>query len=317
MAFTITDNASAEATLARFYEIGLGAEIDPNGLAYWAGQLGAGASLGDIAARFAATRPFNDRFDADLDEVEFVSALYREALGREGEPGGITYWAGQLEAGASRADLLATFAGSGEAQALRDVTAGGGLEVPDFEQPTFRFGVASGDPDASSVVLWTHVTTPADGPVEVAYEVATDADFSDIVASGTTIAGPDTDYTAKAIAGGLEAGGEYFYRFTHDGESSMTGQTRTLPEGALDEVELAVFSCANFPAGYFNPYAEAVERGFDYSVHLGDYIYESAFGGFGSENAEEVGRVPQPLNETVTPQDYSLRYQTYTRDADL
>ena len=43
-------------------------------------------------------------------------------------------------------------------------------------QGVFRHGVASGDPDASSLVLWTRVTATA--PVEVEWEIAADEGFS-------------------------------------------------------------------------------------------------------------------------------------------
>ena len=41
----------------------------------------------------------------------------------------------------------------------------------------FRHGVASGDPEASSLVLWTRITAP--GPVEVMWEIAEEDSFKD------------------------------------------------------------------------------------------------------------------------------------------
>ncbi|MFT2598436.1 alkaline phosphatase D family protein, partial [Escherichia coli] len=65
------------------------------------------------------------------------------------------------------------------------------------------------------------------------------------------------------------------------GMTSATGRTRTLPVGAVQQVKLAVFSCANYPAGYFNVYAHAARQGdLDATVHLGDYIYEYARGSY-------------------------------------
>jgi len=318
MAFLVTDNASDLASLIRLYTLGLDREPDANGLAFWAEVLDSGRlELDQIVERFENSREYNARFDADLTDEAFVDTLYTELLGREADEDGAAFYIGQLAAGASRAQLVSTFLTSAEAQANGDVVGEDGVEIGDFAPPTFGYGVASGDPDAGSVVLWTHVTADSDGPVEVTYEVSTDADFTDIVSEGTVMAGPETDYTAKAIADGLDAGGEYFYRFTFDGETSTVGQTRTLPEGALDMLEFAIFSCANYAAGFFNPYAEALARGFDYSIHLGDYIYESAFGGFGSSDPDTATRVPQPLNEVVTPEDYTARYATYHQDPDL
>ena len=56
-------------------------------------------------------------------------------------------------------------------------------ETPDSFVPggegAFRHGVASGDPDTNSVVLWTALTQDGGGFRGV--EVARDADFTDIV----------------------------------------------------------------------------------------------------------------------------------------
>jgi alkaline phosphatase D len=61
------------------------------------------------------------------------------------------------------------------------------------------------------------------------------------------------------------------------------------------QVKLAVFSCANYPAGYFNVYADAARRDdLDATVHLGDYIYEYPRGGYASANAAALGRLCCP-----------------------
>ncbi|MGF1503321.1 MAG: alkaline phosphatase D family protein [Paracoccaceae bacterium] len=316
MAFTVTDNGSDFATIARLYEGLLGREADGNGLAYWAelfdeGQL----TLGQIATQFVRAREGAESFGAELTDAEFVAQAYDAFLGRAPDGVGGPFWESALESGLARGDLLANFAASTEAQMRTDVVADGPLEIPDFDLPTFLYGVASGDPDATSVVLWTHVSTDAAGPVEVTWEVATDAGFSDIVSSGTSVAGPDSDFTTKAIADGLEAGGEYFYRFTGpDGEISDVGKTKTLPEGPLDALTFAVFSCSRFERGFFNAYNEAVERGFDFALHTGDYIYETGNTG---ELASSIGRATDPAFEIVTPDDYATRYRQYTLDQDL
>src|SRR4051795_10305150 len=69
----------------------------------------------------------------------------------------------------------------------------------------FQHGVASGDPLPGGILLWTRVTptpesTPGSGAgptVEVRWQVATDAAFSAVVASGSTVTGPDRDHTVK------------------------------------------------------------------------------------------------------------------------
>ena len=95
------------------------------------------------------------------------------------------------------------------------------------------------------------------------------------------------------------------------------GRCRTLPGGSVAQARLAVFSCSNYPAGYFHAYAEAAKREFDAVIHLGDYIYEYAPGGYASAQAERMGRVVQPGKETVTLDDYRRRYAQYRSDPDL
>jgi alkaline phosphatase D len=183
----------------------------------------------------------------------------------------------------------------------------------------FQHGVASGDPDASSVVLWTHVAS-ADAQASGTWEVATTADFDTIVSSGAFTTDASEDYTVKVIADGLEAGTEYFYRFHYNDDVSDVGRTKTLPTadslGADGSVTMGIFSCANYPAGYFHPYAEAAANNYDVLVHLGDSIYEYAPGGYASDLAEQLGRVVEPASELLTLDDYNDRYAQYTTDAD-
>ena len=196
---------------------------------------------------------------------------------------------------------------------------GNGKEMPG-ENSAFQYGVASGDPDAESVVLWTHAKPKAlqdDEEVVVYWEISTDPDFNNVVDRGVGTTGPDNDYTFKVVADGLEPGGEYYYRFKANNEFSETGQTRTLPDEDVTSVEFAVFSCVNYPAGFFNAYDAAVENGFDYSIHLGDYIYEYGAGGYATETAEALGRTPSPENELIALEDYLARYAQYTSDEDL
>lgn len=182
----------------------------------------------------------------------------------------------------------------------------------------FDYGVASGDPLSDRVILWTHARRRhSRAPVVMRWEVATDAAFRRIVAAGRVIARAETGYTAKVDAQGLRAGRSYFYRFRTRFDVSPVGSTRTLPESDVESVKLAVFSCANYPAGYFHAYSEAVRAGAQYAVHLGDYIYEYPADGYASQDAAALGRVSVPANELLTLDDYRQRYAQYRRDPDL
>ena len=183
---------------------------------------------------------------------------------------------------------------------------------------SFNHGIASGDPAHDAVILWTRVTPEIEGDVKVTWQVATDEAFKDIVTNGAMVTSASRDYTVKIDAVGLDSGKTYFYRFSTPNQTSIVGKTRTLPEGAVTSVKLAVMSCANFPAGYFNVYELAAQQdSLDAVVHLGDYIYEYARGGYASEHAAELNREVLPANELLSLGDYRIRYGQYHSDASL
>ena len=163
----------------------------------------------------------------------------------------------------------------------------------------FAHSVASGDPDRTSVVIWTRVSG-IDNPIGVDWQVATDRGFANVVADGTVATSSERDYTVKAVAGGLEPGGTYFYRFIAQGVESPIGQTKTLADGHLDRLVIAVASCSNYPFGYFNAYeAIANDAEVDVVAHLGDYIYEYAEDEYGGSTGMQIGRVHEPRHETI------------------
>jgi alkaline phosphatase D len=206
--------------------------------------------------------------------------------------------------------------------ALAAVAAGTGLGLggcDDDEVVAFLHGVASGDPMADRVILWTRVTPAADGHrYVIAWEIAVDAEFKTLVGKGAFNTGAERDYTVKVDATGLQPASNYYFRFKHGGRVSSVGQTRTLPTGAVGQARLGVFSCSNFPAGYFHVYAEAAKRDdLDAVLHLGDYIYEYGRDGYASTDAAAMGREVNPINELLSLSDYRSRYAQYRGDADL
>ncbi len=178
----------------------------------------------------------------------------------------------------------------------------------------FRHGVASGDPDATSVVLWTRVSAGA--PLVVEWELAADPQFARIIQRGTVQTGPERDFTVKVLADGLEPGGRYYYRFRAGGATSPVGRTRTLPVGKLDRLGIALASCSNYAFGFFNAYdAIARDPAVDFVLHTGDYIYEYGADGWGGDVAKKIGRVHQPAHEIVSLSDYRTRHAQYKTDA--
>lgn len=194
------------------------------------------------------------------------------------------------------------------------LSACGGNESP---MVNFDFGVASGDPLSDSVILWTHAKyQDLSDAVPLTWQVASDLEFTKIVVFGTGQASADSGYTFKVDAKGLLPNQTYFYRFTAGKHISPIGKTKTLPTGSVNEVKLAVLSCSNYPAGFFNVYSEVAKSDVDLAIHLGDYIYEYAATGYASEKAASLGRTSVPANEILTLSDYRMRHAQYKSDAD-
>ncbi|QDE32703.1 alkaline phosphatase D family protein [Shewanella polaris] len=218
----------------------------------------------------------------------------------------------------TRRDFLAISAKGVGAVVVSYGLMGCSSDDDDLVSGQFLQGVASGDPATDAVILWTRVTPDVEGDITVSWEVATDSDFSQLVTNGETVTNQSRDYTVKVDAVGLEAGQRYYYRFKAGDTVSEMGQTRTLPEGSVDSVKLAVMSCANFPAGYFNVYEMAAQQDdLDAVVHLGDYLYEYARGEYASEHAVELDREVLPEGELFLLEDYRTRYSQYRSDSSL
>lgn len=183
----------------------------------------------------------------------------------------------------------------------------------------FEHGVASGDPLQDRVIIWTRAT-PSDvqARLEMTWEVALDAQFTQIKASGKVQTSPAQDFTVKVDVTGLQAQQRYFYRFRFGQTLSPIGQTKTLPS-QTNQVKLAVCSCSNYPAGYFYVYREMAKQDVDVVLHLGDYIYEYGQNGYATEDSEKLGRLLAEDNqqEILSLADYRKRYALYRQDPDL
>ncbi|MDX2402201.1 alkaline phosphatase D family protein [Streptomyces microflavus] len=202
--------------------------------------------------------------------------------------------------------------------------------------PAFLHGVASGDPLPDGVLLWTRVTPEpgaepgsgrgADTPVR--WEIAEDREFTAIAASGTTHASASSDHTVKADVRGLRPATSYYFRFTASGGGgegggttgvrSPVGRTRTTPATGANVagVRFGVVSCANWEAGWFSAYRHLAARAdLDAVLHLGDYLYEYAAGGYPTQGT--ALREHRPAHEILNLADYRLRHGTYKTDTDL
>ncbi len=182
----------------------------------------------------------------------------------------------------------------------------------------FYHGVASGDPTASAVIIWTRITPEAgsNAAINGTWEMATDLTFNIIVKSGNFTADSARDFTVKLDVTGLSAKTYYYYRFAVNGEYSLIGRTKTAPAANDDNARMrfAVISCVNYQAGHFNGYYQVAKKNdFDAVLFLGDYLYEYEEGGYG--NATD--RPLEPQNEMVKISDYRTRYSLYRLDSNL
>ena len=182
----------------------------------------------------------------------------------------------------------------------------------------FTHGVASGEPGANRVLLWTRYAAEQD--VDLTWQVLSADSGRRVIAEGRVTASPANDFCAKAWAEGLEPGRWYYFRFlAPDGSASDLGRTRTLPEGPTVSWKMAVFSCSNIGFGWFNAYRHAAEANeFDCALHLGDYFYEYPQGTYPDDRETIPGRPRlDPQSEVVALADYRARYAQYRSDGDL
>ncbi|GGS95225.1 alkaline phosphatase D family protein [Streptomyces chromofuscus] len=228
--------------------------------------------------------------------------------------------------------LTATGAAAALAFAVNLPTAGvagaAELDAARIGDDPFTLGVASGDPQPTSVLLWTRLTPAPFQPdsglpaerVTVHWELARDEDFRRPVRRGTATAHPEFHHAVHVEVDHLQPGRVYFYRFRVGRWISPAGRTRTAP-APFDQVSgltLAAVSCQAYHDGYFTAYGHLAQEDVDVVFHLGDYLYEYAVNSVGGYRNYTDRVLPALFNrETVTLEDYRLRYALYKSDPDL
>ena len=181
----------------------------------------------------------------------------------------------------------------------------------------FHHGVASGDPLEDRVILWTRVTPQKPGPVETILEISESENFNKVVFSKKLQTSSLSDYTIKydfVAKRYCNSDKWFFYRFRIGNTISDIGKSKTFSTNT-SVVKIGIFSCSNYPAGYFNAYEAAAKKNdLDLWLHLGDYLYEYPMGGYATDDAEKLGRVPKPLHEMISLSDYRQRHAQYKLD---
>jgi alkaline phosphatase D len=181
------------------------------------------------------------------------------------------------------------------------------------DTPRFALGVASGQPLPDRVVLWTMLTGPA-LPAEqaVAWEVAEDEGFRQIVARGTELARADDAHSVHAEPQGLKPARWYWYRFRALGQQSAAGRTRTAPAAgaAVERLDFLIASCQRWDVGHYAAWRHAAaEPNLDLVLFLGDYIYEYA--------SSTQSLRPNLGGKVTTLADYRQRHAQYKSDPAL
>ncbi|MEC3862688.1 DUF4214 domain-containing protein [Mesobacterium sp. TK19101] len=105
------------AQVYRLYQATLGRAPDIGGHLDWTGRIYAGdVDIRGAAGGFVNSAEFQATYGA-LDNPQFVELLYQNVLGRAADAGGLAGWVGQLDGGATRAQVVVGFSESTEFKA--------------------------------------------------------------------------------------------------------------------------------------------------------------------------------------------------------
>ena len=198
----------------------------------------------------------------------------------------------------------------------------------------FPEGVASGDPDSNSVILWTRRAPSPDPVTKLTLEVAEDAAFKKVVGTHSVALSPTADGTCRVLAGGLKPRHVYWYRFTDPaGNGSRIGRTMTAPADHDTTPATFVFvSCQNANFGPLNAYRRMIyedekDPKIEFVLHLGDFIYELVW--YPEDRAKYMDRTVRDIVRYATGEkirdfhvpanvdDYRAIYKAYLHNKDL
>ncbi len=219
-----------------------------------------------------------------------------------------------------RRRFLAGVAGVVGAAALATLPAAA-QAAPRSDYP-FTLGVASGDPTATGVVLWTRLVPKLfepgggmpDRPVTVDWQVAADERFRRVVRAGTAWALPRLGHSVHVEVDGLAPDREWFYRFRLGHDTSPVARTRTAPVGG-GSLAFAVASCQAWDNGYYPSYRHLAREDLDLVLHLGDYVYERGVPADGGYRKTPTPDVLRPAPRDLTR--WRMQYELYKSDPDL
>lgn len=200
-------------------------------------------------------------------------------------------------------------------------------------------GVASGDPTANSVILWTRRPPVKESAAKkLTVEISGSPDFKKILAGGTATISADSDWTCRFLVPDLKPNHEYWYRFVDEhGFASRTGRTLTAPgKDSETPVRFTFVSCQCPNEGGLHAYRRMIfedekcpkDQRLNFVLHLGDFIYEVTWYAEDNPNGNRGRRIrnlykfPQGRKVSnfylpVTLEDYRTLYRAYLEDPDL
>ncbi|MCQ4322418.1 DUF4214 domain-containing protein [Stutzerimonas stutzeri] len=106
----------AAGSAYRLYQAAFDRQPDIGGLNYWIDRIDAGLTLQEAASGFVHSAEFESLYGAELSNDALITQYYVNVLHREPDPAGYAYWVGEMAAGLSGAEVLASFSESTENQ---------------------------------------------------------------------------------------------------------------------------------------------------------------------------------------------------------
>ena len=238
-----------------------------------------------------------------------------------------------------RRGFIAAAAALGAGLAARPGKAGAPRRDLTERRDLYPQGVASGDPEPDTVILWTRRPPSGDGAaMRLEVEVSPHPDFSTLASHGVATIGPQSDWTCRFLATGLRPDSEYWYRFVDErGHTSRVGRTITAPRPRADKIaRFAFVSCQDPTQGALNAYRRMIHEDvarpraeqLAFVLHLGDFIYEVTWypednpGGERGRRLRDLFKYPdgekmRDFHLPVSLADYRTAYRAYLTDPDL
>jgi alkaline phosphatase D len=213
----------------------------------------------------------------------------------------------------------------------------------------FPQSVASGDPAAAAITLWTRVVPASASATEVVSAAGdfaitleiTAVDNSSLLGSNSLLQGKRAvssripvyakyDHTIRNRVSGLSPATTYYYQFSAGSVRSKVGRFRTAPAVDADVAQLnfAFISCQDWSVNHWAGFSCLLEEDIDFIVHLGDYIYETVGESFQTgavESLHEVLSLPDGTYKSgssgaqyaTSLADYRYLYKKYRSDPRL